>query len=106
MLTAAGELFVANLTTRVPPGRRVPVHSGVRGIGIGLSESESGQLGVDTPLMSAILSARKVAISPLANTAAFLLAAIAAAVELGAAEIVPGAAQVPGELGLGLVSPI
>jgi len=56
--------------------------------------------------MFAILALRKLAISPPANTAAFLLAAIAAAVEFGAAEIMPGAAQVPGELGLGLESPI
>lgn len=106
MLTAAVEVEIAILTARVPPGRRVPVHGAVRGIDIGLSESESGQPGVGTPLTSAILSARKVAISPPANTAAFFVAAIAAAVEFGAAETVPGAAQVPGEVRLGLVSPI
>jgi hypothetical protein len=56
--------------------------------------------------MSAIFLARKSAISPPANTAVFLLAAIVAAFEFGAAEIAPGAAQVPGEFGLGLASPM
>src|SRR5256885_17103551 len=100
-----GPLAPPRRAFRLPRGRRVAVHGAASGTSKMLSRPPALHAAVAEPRRFWIFRPRKSASSPGAITAAFFADAMLTKFESGLAGPAAGAAQVPGALRFGRVSP-